>query len=773
MGVVAASGGGGGAPVASAAICATLGLLLCWEPPAREPFSGFNWSVTALLLTGLIALAPLPWPSLSEWRGGAAELGLRLGPGAAPQPALVFESLAALLAGAGWMAWLGSYWVEHEHRKRILGFMLAGGTLLAAFLAAGVGAGWKHPMAQEAHIFSYFPNRNQTALLLALVVVAGTGYAMATLRRRPRLGLVSLAACALTFMGLLRVPSRSGLLAVALGMALWFGATLRAAWRSRLQLIPDRTKRLYFHWRLWPALLCLAFTVFVLFGGRVRDRWLNSWETGDGPGFARDYRLAIYEDAGRALADRWVTGHGPGQFAGIFPQYRDVSRGPHAILHPESDWLWWGVEWGVVGWLAMGAGLLALLRSVWKTDEGPEYPYRMAAAAAATTALVHGCWDPGLHRWGIYLPVAALAMLARRPMAVMKPLWGGRPAWRAIGGLLLAGGLATLAGWAMERPWTPGLVSQTVIETGPGGLREADLKRAEAMLPLRWEPHLCRARWSMQAGRWEEAIRAWRQARYVEPVAAAIPMAEGGDWLAAGQTERALAAWGLALSRSSFNPDADFQEILTGAHPHAECRPTLRLLAMRRPAWQAQYALKAEPGEFLSFWREVLDSDPILAHWTDRDAGGVLQKWLGLAGSSPVLDWLRLHPGAAGRFWSIKALALATDGQAEAAVTLATANYPTPVSPLPMADLTLKRWQVAFLKHPDDILAGMNVLQGQLASNAWEDALATAKKLSTLTPPPAFALYWEAVLYQRLGRTHDSWLSWRRLLVLEGRLSAM
>ena len=107
------------------------------------------------------------------------------------------------------------------------------------------------------------------------------------------------------------------------------------------------------------------------------------------------FRLAVQADAWRMLAAHPVSGVGLGSFDGVFPFFRSLSASIWRTVHPESDWLWFACEAGVLaGLLAVGAGCLLAARW-WRVamagDPGPaavglcclEHIYSMAVTSSA------------------------------------------------------------------------------------------------------------------------------------------------------------------------------------------------------------------------------------------------------------------------------------------------------------------------------------------------------------------------------------------------------
>lgn len=104
------------------------------------------------------------------------------------------------------------------------------------------------------------------------------------------------------------------------------------------------------------------------------------------PGGDRD-RLAVWGHSARMFADHAIAGAGAGNWSALYPAYDrgDVLHIQSAPRRPHNDYLWVGVELGLLGLAAMLWVILGALRSGLTSADG----LRAAAACSALAICVH------------------------------------------------------------------------------------------------------------------------------------------------------------------------------------------------------------------------------------------------------------------------------------------------------------------------------------------------------------------------------------------------
>lgn len=331
---------GGGHSVYALSLSLLLpGLALWLRPPSSSPGRWMDWMALAFLGSLLFAFLPaFYWPD-PNWRTTAEEVfKIQLPPVLSIQPLVSLEAWLMALAGFGWFYAASSWEINHAGRKRVyLAICLLVG-ICAAVTFWGNLTGAKYPTAEESPVFTFFPNRNQTANFLALGGVVCFGFAMTALRMRRVTPLLGLLVAGLCFMALVWGVSRAGVLLFFIGVVVWYF----------LQLGVGRVPRGI---KLGFPLVVIALSIFLVSNSRTTERVLffftqmNTW--------SEDFRYLIAKDSWEMVQAAPITGHGVGNFSAIFPQYRESSANFQRVVHPESDLIWLLCEVGVIGTLLL------------------------------------------------------------------------------------------------------------------------------------------------------------------------------------------------------------------------------------------------------------------------------------------------------------------------------------------------------------------------------------------------------------------------------------
>ena len=459
----------------------TLGVFL--RPAALLPGGAFRRVAVAVVVL-LLAKEFLPAVIFggSEWRSVAeGELGLRLPWTHHPEPVRALDGLLVLLMAAVWFQWVRRMAADREQRMVMMWILFSAGALMAAVCFLG-----KASAAHPTMIFGIretpgwvgwgpFPNRNHTACFLAMAILTGLGcVCWGFARRRKKLIVVSICSVLVMVGALLDGKSRGGLVALAAGVALFAGMVL-ARRRDRRTLF-----------RVVAGLAVMSALV-AAFGASVIERF-TSQEAG---AVSNNMRIGIWKNAAAMWMDAPVLGHGVETFTQVFPLYQRLELDGQSVLHPESSWLLWLNELGMVplafGMAFLGVAFWPALRTGFA---GRSSFYLFAGGVAAVAAwLVHCVIDVPGHRWG----TAGFALAALALVCPAEEHAGGLPG-RAIA-LVPA---AVAAFWVLPflgtpPPWSP--VTAGILRDRDAGRRSGPLPASgecEAVLrhfPLNVEMH--------------------------------------------------------------------------------------------------------------------------------------------------------------------------------------------------------------------------------------------------------------------------------------------
>lgn len=456
------------------------GLMLLWPPEIRVPRW---WWVLAAGFIGLAMAGFLPrnWDAIPGWRGELEALGLDTGPCLWVQPLLAAETLA----GFAMTALVGLFLFGHRvgtriHHRLLLGFAM--GVALWTLVAL--------LCHEPGRVFGFFPNRNHSATLLAMGVFAGLGSLTQAIRFREggkiAMALLPVGLCLYTLFAV--SESRGGMVLVVAGFLIWLPLL---GWR---QLRGNVGKAV-------ALLLLAAIGVFVMVDTKAKSRLAATVERIEIPALTAptpklefvetapaemevplDGRITIFKEALTMVRDEAWCGVGAGQFAQVFPQYRERSAAANEArcLHPESDWLWLVAD---IGWPATGCLVAAVVvvftTAIRRSWHSGARALRMGGLVAALLLCLHGTVDVPGHRVGLAWAALLLAALAFRPYRHQDPSSDPpaservRIGWRVVGLVPLLAGLALL-----QAEWrgSPVLPSAAVhrLQTEAQALYEAD-----------------------------------------------------------------------------------------------------------------------------------------------------------------------------------------------------------------------------------------------------------------------------------------------------------
>lgn len=748
--------GGGTHPLSLGLLTFFLGLIIISRPPEYNlgKFFGFCWLA---LLIWIVSALWLPAPSV-DWRLAAESLAVPISSSISPQPWVSLEALIGFLAGSVLL-------VIASDRKPDFGQRQHGIHLLSAALTAlGIGAilaasfGWRLPWANEVHVFSWLPNRNQTALVFACGSVLSFGLAIIPWYRVSQ-------GCRYSWItvykpSLLAMVS-GGILLYAVFLSLSKGALI--AWSFGMlalgiffALSPRRFGNLFI--RVLPALLILLFSFFAFMGGDSRDRMMETIasfdsETGTGA-IPLDLRWEIYSDTLPMIADQAWTGVGVGQFQYVFPQYRTIPAAPVGILHPESDWLWWAAELGMVGLVIIVVGFGALLYRLRQPNQnndinsmGPTNPvidrlYRQIALAAVIPFFVHSLVDVGAHRLGTVSLAIVLYVLAL-PQRSQNAFSGAlaRRLWRSSGGALLLIGI--------------GLISLSAAQSPLLTKYAATAQSPLATTPLQWQPYFRRAV-QLYSNNPKAALDTFYQVRFLRPDNADIPLQEGLFLLRMNDNLGAFAAFTSAIERSR-SPLEPFRKFLgrTASKPsnhawlHRLAQSDSELIAAYWCAIPTETLRKEESMLSLSKEWHILPAaaqNKVLNNLSKRKFN---KEVLRLFNSSLVNKQKEIWPAA------MKAL-LAEDRWEEALVLFDRWAERKSLPDDTLSDDALSKLQATALVHLQDPIVATRLVHAYISREMWDEARRTAERARLLPESPTDLVYWQGYALFQTNRREEA-----------------
>jgi O-antigen ligase len=162
-----------------------------------------------------------------------------------------------------------------------------------------------------------------------------------------------------------------------------------------------------------------------VFGGKVIARFTSV----EGGAVSNMTRLHVWQDTLGMWKDAPAFGHGAASFGQVFPLYQKIELQDQVVLHPESSWLLWLSELGLIpvllGLCALGWLALPCLRACFRKRHS--FFLHAAAFAAVAVLLGHAVFDVPAHRWA----TAAFALAA---LGLACPLVDGLARGQVPGG---------------------------------------------------------------------------------------------------------------------------------------------------------------------------------------------------------------------------------------------------------------------------------------------------------------------------------------------------
>ena len=749
--------GGGTALWARAALVGGTALLLLGAPPRASLGKIWNALFLALAALTLTSFLPAAWFPVPEWRRVLVEnFGLALPGTLSPQPWLSAEAGGLWLAALGWAYWLLARLPAQKDTRAAVRFFAAGGAVLAAVALAAFVAGrqvpfWP-PTLNATADFGFFPNRNQTANVLALTGVLLAAVTFQSFQRRRRAAALWLAALGIVGAALVVNYSRAGI-------ALFFGGT--AAW-ALLSAGRARSRKSA---ALSVAALAMLLAVFFLFGGetlqRFQPRKSASAEAWTG------LRPAMQADA-LALANTapW-TGQGLGNFEPLFGMARVKSANQFRAVHPESDWLWTAVE---MGWPAVAlllGGVFYGLNRCRPLDDN----LRAAAAVCATAFVLHGLVDVSGHRAGAVWPALFLFASAMPPGQTGEPRRWVAPLFRLCGALLAALAAWWLASdrWDWGRDFAPTTRTlarldvrlQKAQDDGDYPAMIATAAAAQRIAPLQWDFYFHRACAEAVSHSTTAAARDFAIARYLEPHWAQFCLDEGRIWLALDEPERALEAWQEALRRDPENAPVRYGRMLDDARGNFPLRAGLAKLAQTNRALLLALLQKADRLESTLEIGALLTEEPELATFTPEQRRTLFEAWYQHGDRSQLTLALLGHPAWQDDGWPWLARNYADARNYEAAWAVVQQFAPRPLLPAPPAETPRHELERKFSHQPEDFQNGLALYFAQKKSGETDAALATVAALKKIADHPAYVSWLEAELWAEKADWEKAWQAWQ------------
>jgi len=735
-------------------IITLLSLYLLVRPPRFSLGAFTNVVLLILFILAPVAFFPARWFFQPEWRAALVnDFGIQLPSTLTPQPWITLGCLISFAAGLSWLYIVSTQDLERREVRFQLRLFTSGIALLAAISIALHLAHTTFSFWHNEQNFGPFPNRNQTGALFGLAAIVILACAQDDLRKRRKRWIVWILALVLIVAAIILNFSRAGIAILMAGSAFWLGALAfrqRSPWRLALGI----------------SLFLLLLLTALLLGGQTLERFhLHDFGS---TGISSNLRGQIFHDTLRLIRNSPWCGIGFGNFGPIFAIFRDASIGDARALHPESDWLWLWTELGWPAVVLMIVGIALLASRVFPLRAGTNQGYRLAALIAAILFAIDGIVDVSGHQMGTaFAVVFLLGLSAHRPLSLKRSRWTSI-LFRFVGLVLLAAGLS-LGIAARGEKLLPGSVGVSSAKQ-LSAVADTELNFSETVAlttnalrwaPLDWELYLERAIAEVELKQTKNAVDDFRRARFLEPIAYEVPLAEGNAWLPYDPV-LAVAAWREALRRAGPLRPRVYASMLSDASLRSlEVSPILEAIGLNEHDLALPYLNRISGARFNRALAQLLRNDPDLRSFGETEKLALFAFWSERGDPEEISRAVEQHPDWLRYAWLGMAKYKASKNDFRAGYEL-TQQYGEPVAlPRVATNFSLQDLEKRFQAAPNNYAIGYELYRAQMQNGRIDDALVTARHFSERLNSPAYFHFLEAQCWAEKQNWERAWNAWQ------------
>jgi hypothetical protein len=727
-------------------------------------------AITNIILFGLVILSAVTFlPAQrffqSEWLATFINsLAIQLPSTLTPQPWITLSYLVSFATGLSWLYLVSTQdlrlrEVRFELRLFSIGIALLAAICIALYLARITPSLW-----HNERNFGPFPSPNQNGDLFALAGIMILASAQDDFRRKRKLWIAWLVALILIAAALGLNSSPSGIAVLVVGSALFLLISLKFQKRSRPGLAVGA---LFFF---------LLLTPFLVFGQQIFQRFHLGIFGPDG--ISWNLRWRISHETFRLIRDAPWCGIGFGNFEPIFTVFRDASLSDPRGLYPESDWLW---LWTEVGWVVVVLTILGIalfIARVFPLRVGTNGRYRLAALIGVVIFAIRGFVDVSGHQVGTaFAAMFLLGLTLHRPLSLKANRWVP-VLFRILGLALLATGVSLVVAARGQKlvPGSVGVSSAKQLSVVANRERNfagtiALTTRALSWAPLDWQLYLARGIAEVELQQATSAVADFRRARFLEPIAYEVPLAEGNAWLPY-RPVFAVTAWREALRRAGPLRPQVYASLLSNASlENSEVSPNLEEIALSEHDLVLPYLNRVSGATFNRILAQLLRNDPNLQSFSETEKLALFALWSERGEPEEVYRIVEQHPDWLRYAWAGVAKYKAGRKDFHAAYELIQ-RYGEPVAvPSVAANLSLEDLQKRFAYIPNNYRIGYELYRAQMQKGQIDDALLTAHHFSEQPTSPAYFHFLEAQCWAEKQDWEQAWNAWQEFHAAQVRTS--
>jgi hypothetical protein len=731
-----------------------LALCLLVRPPRFSLGALTNLVLLTLFILGAVAFLPARWFFQPEWRAALVnEFGIQLSSTLTPQPWITLSYLVSFAAGLSWLYVVSAQDLELREARFQLRLFTSGIALLAAICIALYSAHATLPFWHNERNLGPFPNRNQTGDLFALTGIMILACVQDDLRRERKRWMVWILALVLIVAAIILNSSPSGIGVLVAGSAFWLGVFAfrqRSPWQLALGL----------------SLLLLLLMTLLLFSGQIFER-LHLRDFGSA-GISTNFQWRIFHDTFRVICNSPWCGIGFGNFESIIGIFRGASLSDRRALQPENDWLW---LWMELGWPAVVltiVGIALLVSRVFPLRVGTNQGYRLATLIAVLLFAIHGIVDVSGHRVGTaFVAIFLLGLSQHRPFYLKTSQW--LPIlFRLVGLVLLAAGLSLVVAARSEQllPGSVGVSSAkqlSAVADREGNYSEtiALMTRALRWAPIDWQLYLARAIGEVELKQTTNAVDDFRRARFLEPIAYEVPLAEGNAWLPY-RPMLAVTAWREALRRAGpLRPEVYASMLSDASLRSPEVSPFLEAIGLSEHDLALPYLNRLSDASFNRALAQLLRNDPNLQSFSETEKLALFAFWSERGDPEEISRTVEQHPDWLRYAWLGMAKYKASKNDFRAAYEL-TQRYGEPVAlPRVATNFPLQDLEDRFRTTPENYGIGYELYRARMQNGRVDEALLTARHFGERPNSPAYFHFLEAQCWAEKQNWERAWNAWQ------------
>lgn len=747
--------GGGTNPYSQIFLLLFTGAFLLIFPPTHLPGKWLVGTITAIVTWVIISnWIPFPFACATDWLR-TIDLELTSSRSISAQPVLSTENSIFFICALSWLLLVLDKPLRHYHRMRCFHFLTWVLTSLALITLVGIILHLQHPLTWGTHRFSFFPNHNQTGVVLAMGGIFAMGMIIRSIKKHDWTGFLYVGCYIIVALAVFMGMSRSAVVVLMGG--------------SALCLVFILEKRNYkFYLKIGVPFLLLFLAVFMLYGGKLLDEFASIFHSGEGSG---ELRLYIYADTLKIIKQFPVWGIGLGNFRYFFPMFQEYADTSQSIFHPESSFLWLWTELGLPGVVFISVGIILLFLRLDPVDIVKTKGARLIGFVSIIMFLFGSLFEVSSHRLGTVLLAIVVFGLSQPETARLNPskLFSIACRFSGVAYILLA--LVWVGALLNNKPFTKedvrALSIQPIVEIMQGKELKDTSDQIDTLIahyPLMHRLYEVKGRLLLQEeGHLSEADEVFRRGQLLVPNSWNTYIYHG-LFLYAFDFERALSYWNEGISRAG-NAQQDAFVLITLNIPK-EMYPRLRDLTYSSRDIQFLYfsRLRGVPVEFSRELGLELAINPELDGFSSEQKQALLWRFTELNGVSMLKRLLERHPVLGSENWTTRAQMQAGIGNHKESARLAVMNLPRPK----MIDLT-HDWSMTsirsqYILDSNDPLKVIALVQKQESDGFYEDALTTIQVAFRRGIENEFLEFELPLVYFYLGQYEKSWEQFQRII---------